>query len=407
MRVCMVTLSYPRCEGDFVAMFVKGVAEGVARAGVDVTVVCPHAPGLPLREMRGGVKIRRFPYFLPTSKQCLAYGSGIAANLREHRLAALQVPLLAAAGAAEVLRASAGANVIHAFWSLSGVLAAPAVLWRRVPMQLKLLGSGIRSAPAVLNRIALRHADAVEFGRGSMDEEFARYGYDGPVLDIRAWPFFERLATAGRLEPELARWCAAAEHVVTFVARFVPFKDPLGVVKAIPHVLKERPAARFLMVGDGPLHPEAERLVDELGIGASVRLTGARYDVGPILTASTVAVANSPVTNCFSSSILEPLYLGIPAVITDAQDPTQAFKRKDYVELVRPEDPEDLARGILRVLADPALRERRSHVGRELLTDLGFDHKVILERTLASYENLSRRGHRARRLTTPQESSHL
>jgi len=391
MRVCMVTLSFPRFEGDFAGIFVSCLARALAGRGLEVVVVCPHGPRCPTRETVGGVEVRRFRYFLPAGRQRLAYGSGIAENLRASRLARLQVPPFALAGAAAVLSASAGADVIHCFWTLSGLLAAAAVKLRRIPMQLKLLGSGIRSAPRAANRIALRCADAVEVGRGTLEAHLATYDYRGPVLDIHHLADYDRVDRDERLEPELAEWCAGGSEVVTYVARFVPFKDPLGVVRAIPHVLASRPAARFLLVGDGPLRVEMEALIDKLGIGGSVRLTGVRPDVGAILRASTVFVANSPVTNCYSSCILEAMHAGVPAAITDAPDPTGSFKQKDYVELARPEDPPDLARAVVRLLEHPSLRRRRIEMGRQFLSDFGFSREVIVDRTIASYERLCRR----------------
>jgi glycosyltransferase involved in cell wall biosynthesis len=395
MRVCIVTTSFPRFPGDFAGLFVKGLARGLVRRGLEVVVVCPHAPGCATREDVDGVEVHRFRYCLPTSLQCLAYGSGIASNLRQNRLAKLQVPLLGLAGTKAVYKSSAGADIIHAFWTISGVLAAPAAKLRRIPMQLKLLGSGIRSAPQSLNRIALACADVVEFGRGSLESELEPYPYRGPLEDIRAFPDFERIDADGHLEAELAEWCRAGRDVVTFVARFEPFKDPIGVVRAIPYVLQSRPGTRFLLVGDGPLRPEMETLIGGLGIAEAVRLTGRRSDVGAILRASTVFVANSPVTNCFSSSILEALYVGVPVVITDVGDPTGAFKKKAYVEFARPEDPRDLARAIVRLLENSALRKCRTEVGRQLLADLGFEPTVILDRTIASYQRLcAHREHR-------------
>ncbi len=394
MRVCMVTLSFPRFEGDFAGIFVQGLARGLAGRGLEVVVVCPHSPACPTREIVDGVEVRRFRYFLPPGRQRLAYGSGIAENLRGSRLAMLQVPLFSAAGSAAVLSASAGADVIHCFWSLSGLLAAAARRIRRIPVQLKLLGSGIRSAPRAANRVALRCADAVEVGRGTLEAYLATYDYRGPVLDIHHLPDYDRVDADEPLEPELAEWCAGGGEVVTYVARFVPFKDPLGVVRAVPHVLKSRPDARFLLVGDGPLRAEMERLIDRLAVGGAVRLTGARSDVGAILRASTVFVANSPVTNCYSSCILEAMHAGVPAVVTDALDPTGSFKQKDYVELARPEDPPDLARAVAHLLEHPSLRKRRIEMGRQFLTDFGFDREVILDRTIASYERLCGRSRR-------------
>lgn len=401
MRICMVTLSFPRFEGDFAGIFVQSLARGLAGRGLAVTVVCPHAPGRPTRERAAGVDVRRFRYFLPARCQRLAYGAGIAENLRGSWLARCQVPLLAGAGAAAVLSASAGADVLHGFWSLSGLLAAPTVAIRRVPFQLKLLGSGIRSAPRWANRIALGCADAVECGRGTLETYLEGYDYRGPVVDIHHLADYDRVDRDEKLPPDLADWCTGAGAVVTCVARLVPFKDPVGVVRAVPDVLRSRPDTRFLLVGDGPLRGEMETLIDELGVGRSVRLAGARSDIGAVLRASTVFVANSPVTNCYSSCILEAMHAGVPAVLTDVLDPTGSFKRKDYVELVRPEDPKDLARGIVRLLEDPSLLHRRTEMGRRFLTDFGFDRDVILDRTIASYERLCRRAGGAGRRKRP------
>jgi len=397
MRICMVTLSYPRFEGDFAGIFVQSLARGLVSRGLDVVVVCPHCPGSSAREVSGGVEVRRFRYFLPSALERLAYGSGIAENLRASRLAACQVPCFAAAGAGAVLSASARADVLHAFWTLSALLAGPARRIRRIPMQVKLLGSGIRSAPRLANRIALRCADAVECGRGTLEPYLDTYDYRGPVVDIHHLADYDRVDRDEALSGDLARWCAEAGKIVTYVARLVPFKDPVGVVRAVPHVLRSHADARFLLVGDGPLRGRAQAAIDELGIGESVRLVGARSDVGAILRASTVFVANSPVTNCYSSCILEAMHAHVPVVLTDVLDPTGSFKRKEYVELVRPEDPTDLARGIVRVLDDPARLRRLRKMGPRFLTDLGFDRDVILDRTIASYERLCRRPNRGGR----------
>lgn len=391
MRVCLVTMNYPRYAGDHVGIFVRSLAAGLAGRGLDVTVVCPHAGGLAVREEMDGVHVRRFVYALPFRFQRISYGDGIPENIRASRLAKCQAPVFVLAGMGAVFAQAAHADVVHACWTVSAFIAAPAVRsWRR-PMLLTLLGSGIRCAPRWVNRVALACSDAVACPTAELAGHLKTYAYAGPVLDIKHFPDFSRLDNHDALQEDLADWCAGGSATVTFIARLVAFKDPVGMVRAVPHVLKVHPGARFLIVGDGPLAPRVRAEIDDLGVAGAVRMIGHRNDVGPILRASTVFVANSPVTNCYSTTILEAMHLAVPVVVTDVGDPTGSFRQADYVELVRPSDPADFARGIISLLGSKDLRRRRADMGRRFLRDHGFLPDVALDRTIRTYEDILRR----------------
>jgi phosphatidylinositol alpha-1,6-mannosyltransferase len=62
--------------------------------------------------------------------------------------------------------------------------------------------------------------------------------------------------------------------VVVCTARFVRRKGQDTLVRAWPKVLREFPAARLLLVGDGPDRSRIERMVRRRGLGESVIFTG-------------------------------------------------------------------------------------------------------------------------------------
>ncbi len=390
MHVCLLTTCFPRFEGDHAGVFVSSLAKSLISAGVDVTVVTPHSPGVPRRRRVGGIDVHRFLYAFPPGRQKLAYSAGIPDNLQKNKWVMLQAPALLAAGAAKMLQVAPKVDVIHAFWTPSATMAAPAVWMHRKPMLTALLGDGIRLAPRIANRVALRASSALVCSTAELEEYLKPYRYRRPVYDIKQVPDMRRLDDTTPLEDELARWCAQAGAIVTFIGRLVDFKDPLGLIEAVPRVLAEHPKTRFLIVGDGPLRDRMEKRVGELRAGESVRLTGERNDVGAILRASTLFVANSPVTNCYSTVIQEAMTLSVPCVLTDVGDPRGSYRWKDYVQPVRPRDPQDLARGINHLLADGKLRERRSRLGHEFLADMGFTAQAVLDQTMEVYELLHR-----------------
>ena len=388
MRVCMVTTCFPTFKGDFAANFILEPARALVRQGVEVAVVAPHCAGAARRELLEGIDVHRFAYAWPPSLQRLAYGDGIPDNLRNSRLARLEVPGLFAAMAAKVVHVARGADVIHAFWTPCAVAAAPAAKLWSLPVLTRVFGDGIRLGARWMNRIALAASDGVVCCEGELLEYLQTYDYHRPVFDIKHLPDFRRLEGTGPLESELADWCAAGDAVVTFVGRLIGDKDPLGFVRSVPMVRRAHPRARFLIVGNGPLRGEVEALIAELGVGECLRLTGSRNDVAAVLGASTVFVAYSPLSNCFSTTILEAMTLGVPAVVTDVGDPTGAFRAKDYVELVRPRDPANLAAGIINLLASPALRDHRVQMGRQFLQDHGFTPEAVGRQTVRAYEML-------------------
>jgi glycosyltransferase involved in cell wall biosynthesis len=69
-------------------------------------------------------------------------------------------------------------------------------------------------------------------------------------------------------------------QLVGTVGRLSEQKDPITLLRAFKRVVAERPSARLLMVGDGPLRAQVEQCVTDLALGAVVHLVGADHEPG-------------------------------------------------------------------------------------------------------------------------------
>src|SRR4029079_11398577 len=94
VKVCVLTTSYPRHRGDVAGGFVRDAVVHLERAGVEGTVVSPDS-------------FRHFG---------IAYGDGIANNLRSSPWRMLLLPLFLASFARAARRGARGADVVHAHW---------------------------------------------------------------------------------------------------------------------------------------------------------------------------------------------------------------------------------------------------------------------------------------------------
>jgi glycosyltransferase involved in cell wall biosynthesis len=105
----------------------------------------------------------------------------------------------------------------------------------------------------------------------------------------------------------------AKAKVIGAVGRLREEKGMRFLIEAAPAVLKRVPSALLLIVGDGPLRAELERLSRELGVADRVRFIGFRKDVQVMLAIMDVLVVPS-LTEGFGLALLEGMALRKPIV---------------------------------------------------------------------------------------------
>jgi glycosyltransferase involved in cell wall biosynthesis len=154
------------------------------------------------------------------------------------------------------------------------------------------------------------------------------------------------------LDAELA---LAGAPLVAAVGRLVPEKGPDRFLRAAALVHAAEPAARFAVVGDGPLRAGLEALAGELGLTGAVRFTGARTDARALIARADVLVVASD-SEGQSLVALEALAAGTPVVST----PVAGMAGLAGVSVVGDFTPEALAAAVTALLRAP---ERRAALG--------------------------------------------
>lgn len=100
------------------------------------------------------------------------------------------------------------------------------------------------------------------------------------AIDAKVYAFNKRKREEARQELGLGD-----EFVLGFLARVVESKNPLFVIDVIDELLKIRPTAKLLYVGDGFLLESVKEKAKRAGIEDSIVFTGTRKDVDRMLLA--------------------------------------------------------------------------------------------------------------------------
>lgn len=150
---------------------------------------------------------------------------------------------------------------------------------------------------------------------------------------------------------------------VLMVGRFVAKKGFAYGIRAFAALLRAYPAARLVIVGDGPLEAPLRALVGELGIGACVRFTGAvpSTEVVRLVRASSVLLAPSVVDrdgDRESGLIVakEAGAAGVPVVATVHGGLPEIIEHGVTGLLAQERDVAGLARHLEALAASPTLR---------------------------------------------------
>ncbi|MFH1690675.1 MAG: glycosyltransferase [Candidatus Eisenbacteria bacterium] len=170
---------------------------------------------------------------------------------------------------------------------------------------------------------------------------------------------------------------------VAMIASLTPKKDHGTFLEAVRLITRDAPDARFLIVGDGALRDELTDRVTSMGLSDVVELTGARDDIGVILSEIDVSVLTSLKEGC-SNVVLESMAAARPVVVTDVGGNRELIENGVTGYIVPAGDAAGIARHVLELLGDPDLRQRMGAAGRTRVRSR-FTADRMVDDTVAFY----------------------
>lgn len=181
-----------------------------------------------------------------------------------------------------------------------------------------------------------------------------------------------------------------AEHkIIISVARLVPMKGHKHLVDAAADVVKRRPDARFLIIGDGELRPELEQQAGALGLEEFIHFAGTRMDLPALLNSSDVSVLASVDKEGLPVALVESALMKKPLVMTDVAGIREMVRHGETGRLVPPRDPKALATALVDALDSPD-ESARMAAAAEALARREFDVNETTRQMDEEYERVIR-----------------
>lgn len=201
-----------------------------------------------------------------------------------------------------------------------------------------------------------------------------RYGVDYAEFNIKDQNIREELG----INPN--------DLVVGMVACFKPQKSPRDFIKLAFLTKRILPETRFLLVGDGILRKETEKLIHKFNLEKQIILTGWRKDIPRILSAIDVFALTS-LWEGLPISALEAMASSRPVISTHTGGVAEIIAEGESGFLVSPHQVSRMTERLIVLLKDKNLRTRMGQKAKDSL-DSNFTLRNMISRNENLYEEL-------------------
>ncbi|MFH1836093.1 MAG: glycosyltransferase family 4 protein [Methanobacteriota archaeon] len=176
------------------------------------------------------------------------------------------------------------------------------------------------------------------------------------------------------------------DFVFICVGRLDPMKGVHDLIEAFGSVIEEIPDAKLVLIGEGSDEEKIRKMIMEREIQDKVvhakdvsdRELFAYYSLSNVFVTPTIYEGLPQV-------ILEAMACGLPIVATETGENTQAVENNVNGVLVPPENPDELAKALMRISNDSG--KRMGGKSKELIKN--YDWKNSAKKALKKYEELS------------------
>ena len=173
---------------------------------------------------------------------------------------------------------------------------------------------------------------------------------------------------ANPVTPEGCPFVPGQDWLLGTVGRLQTVKNQPFLAHAFVRLLAAHPQAaqrvRLVIVGDGPLREEVERILAVAGVQHLAWLPGARQDVAAILQCMDCFVLPS-LTEGTSCTLQEAMATGLPTVATAVGGTPDLLEDGRTGQLVQPDDVDGMAQALWAYLCDADLARRHGSLARQ------------------------------------------
>lgn len=373
-------LHYPTING--VATFSRNLARGLAARGHEVLVIAPSQTGKKCKEVDGNHVIVRtasvpFPFY-QNFRISLNPAREVKKIIDDFDPDVIHIQMLMWIGQAAMRYGNKyGIPIVstnHAMpENLMDNLRMLAPVSRPINYILKAYGARFHSKADVITMPTQSAIDMFDVAKLGMKIEAVSNGIDlarfspGPVAD----DVYDRF----NLPKDTP--------IVSYVGRLDAEKHLPVLLRAFVRVQSVLPNTHLLIVGDGTERPLLQTMAHELGISHDVTLTGrvSDKDLEALHRVGTVFCMPSP-AELQSIATLEAMASGQPVVAVDAGALRELCQNERNGYLTEQDDDEAIARGLIAIIEDPALREEMSE------ESLAIANTHDLQTTLSRFEEI-------------------
>lgn len=240
------------------------------------------------------------------------------------------------------------------------------------------------------NRISMRHRDGWVAVSDSVKELLIESGLDADGIQTiyNGILFPEKLEHLPRAEYLKGLGIDWADDCVIYgiAARLSPVKDVNTLIRAFASAVKTCPKIRLMVAGDGEQIPELETLVRQTCPQDTVRFIGWQTDMNSFYHCLDVNMLSS-ISEAFPYSIIEGGRMGCATIATSVGGVPKVILNEKTGFLVSAGDWEAMARCMVRLAQEPALRTEMGQALREKVRR-EFSSQVMAENQLSFYNKI-------------------
>lgn len=274
-----------------------------------------------------------------------------------------------------------------------GIQAVKASIKYKVPVVFRNVDMLHKLWPTKFSRTVVRGCERYVYSQvdrlaaltPSYADYMVRMGARRGNIDILPFPLdLGQFHPASPAENLRRKWrLDAADKVILFIGGLYDFGSLTDMVREFPRILDAEPHAKLLIVGDGPLRPSLEELVDELDINKQAFIAGPEpFSLMPdYISLATICVSCFPVNeytkDIFSAKVVQYLACG-KATVAPALPGTMCMLDGPGSGVVYTRDASELADEMISLLAAPERRTALEVAGLAYVRRVHSADKIIV-----------------------------